>query len=118
MLCVRFDGSYQSEVAIDLIKGIMHCLMSFTLDWVEDNHRVLSDLQLLFPLLVLSILSLSPSFSLKCFCSLTHALFFYLSEERGTEHLPAQSSYKNPCSPIFGVLFVFLSSLIPILVLL
>lgn len=32
MLFVSFDGSYQFGVAcaIDLIKGIMHCLMSFT----------------------------------------------------------------------------------------
>lgn len=110
MLCVRFDGSYQSGVTavIDLIKGIMHCLMSFTLDWVEDNHRVVSDLELLFPLLVLSILSLS-----LILCSLTRAPFFYLSEERGT-----QSGYKNPCSPLVGVLLVFLSSFVPILVLL
>lgn len=45
MLCVSFDRSYQFGVAstIDLIKGIMHCLMSFTLGWVENNHRVLSD---------------------------------------------------------------------------
>ena len=45
MLCVSFDRSYQFGVAsaIDLIKGIMHCLMSFTLGWVENNHRVHSD---------------------------------------------------------------------------
>lgn len=32
MLYVRFNGGYQFGVAcaIDLIKGIMHCLMSFT----------------------------------------------------------------------------------------
>lgn len=41
MLCVSFDRSYQSGVAfaIDLIKGIMHCLMSFTLGWVKKNYR-------------------------------------------------------------------------------
>lgn len=80
MLCVRFDGSYQSGVTavIDLIKGIMHCLMSFTLDWVEDNHRVVSDLELLFPLLVLSILSVS----LSIFFVLTaHPFSIYLKRE-------------------------------------
>lgn len=50
MLCVSFDGSYQFGVAcaIDLIKGITHCLMSFTHGWVVNNHPGISDPELLF----------------------------------------------------------------------
>lgn len=45
MLCVSFDRSHQFGVvfAIDLIKGIMHCLMSFTLGWVEKNCNTFFD---------------------------------------------------------------------------
>lgn len=43
-------GRYQFEVAcaIDLIKGIMHCLMSFTHGWMRNNHPLLSDPELFF----------------------------------------------------------------------
>lgn len=49
MLCVSFDGSYQFAVtcAIDLIKGIMHCLMSFTHHWLVNNYPVIFDPELL-----------------------------------------------------------------------
>jgi len=45
MLCVSFDRSHRFGVAfaIDLIKGIMHCLMSFTLGWVEKNCSTFFD---------------------------------------------------------------------------
>ncbi len=64
MLYVSFDGRYQFEVAcaIDLIKGIMHCLMSFTHGWVVNNHPVISDPELFFtppPPLIFLIFSLS-----------------------------------------------------------
>lgn len=50
-LCsLSFDGRYQFGVAfaIDLIKGITHCLMSFTHDWMVNNHPVISDPELFF----------------------------------------------------------------------
>lgn len=66
MLYVSFDERYQFEVAcaIDLIKGITHCLMSFTHGWVGNNHPGISDPELVFtppPPLIFLTFSLSHS---------------------------------------------------------
>lgn len=69
MLYGSFDGSYQFGVAcaIDLMKGITHCLMSFTHGWVVNNHPGISDPELLctppppLTFLLASPLSHSPS---------------------------------------------------------
>ena len=66
MLYGSCDGSYQFGVAcaIDLIKGITHCLMSFTHGWVVNNHPVISDPELFTPPPLLIFLTFTLSHSL------------------------------------------------------
>lgn len=75
MLCVSFDRSHQFGVAfaIDLIKGIMHCLMSFTLGWVEKNCSTFVDPKLIHSLSFLILCPSHPPFPAKKEPALAHS---------------------------------------------